>query len=70
MINGAAAFLGAASQPVDLAQSGDGRFLYLLLRGTGGVAAMRIEDNGSLTALGITVGGLPVNDGISGLASY
>ena len=70
LINGAAAFLGAASQPVDLAQSGDGRFLYLLLRGTGGVAAMRIEDNGSLTALGITVGGLPVNDGISGLASY
>lgn len=70
LINGAAAFLGAASQPVDLAQSADGRFLYLLLRGTGGVAAMRIEDNGSLTALGITAGGLPVNDGISGLASY
>lgn len=70
LINGQAAFFGAMSQPVDLAQSNNGRFLYQLLRGAGGVAAMRIEDNGRLTPLGITVGGLPADAGISGLAAY
>jgi 6-phosphogluconolactonase len=70
LISGQAASFGAMSQPVDLAQSHDGRFLYQLLRGVGGVAAMRIGGDGSLTPLGITVGGLPVNDGISGLAAY
>ncbi len=70
LIKGQAASFGAMSQPVDLAQSNDGRFLYQLLRGVGGVAAMRIGGDGSLTSLGITVGGLPVNDGISGLAAY
>ncbi len=58
------------SQPVDLALSSDGRYLYLLLRGTGAVAAFRIEGNGSLTSLGIVTGGLPVADGASGLAAY
>lgn len=70
LINGRAAFFGLTSQPVDLAQSDNGHFLYLLLRGPGAVAAMRIEDNGSLTPLGITAGALPVNDGASGLAAY
>jgi len=64
------AFLGAMSQPVDLSLSADGRFLYLLLRGTGGVASFRIESNGIITPLGVVVGGLPVADGASGLASY
>ncbi|MEO7908075.1 MAG: beta-propeller fold lactonase family protein [Roseiflexaceae bacterium] len=70
LINGSAASLGDMSQPVDLSLSADGRFLFLLLRGTGGVAAFRIEDGGSLTSLGTVVGGLPVNDGASGLAAY
>jgi len=70
LLNGSAAFLGDMSQPVDLSLSEDGRFLYQLLRGTGAVAAFRIEDGGSLTSLGVVVGGLPVNDGASGLAAY
>lgn len=71
LLNGSAAFLGAMSQPVDLSLGGaDGSFLYQLLRGTGGVAAFRIEGDGSLTSLGVVIGGLPVDDGASGLASY
>ena len=70
LINGSAAFLGATSQPVDLALSADGRYLYQLLRGLGAVAAFRIEANGGLTSLGTLTGGLPVNNGISGLAAY
>ncbi len=70
LINGSAAFLGATSQPVDVALSADGRYLYQLLRGLGAVAAFRIEANGGLTSLGTLTGGLPVNDGISGLAAY
>ncbi|MGI8989415.1 MAG: lactonase family protein [Bryobacteraceae bacterium] len=72
LINGTAASPGAMSQPTDLGFSADSRYLYNLLRGTGGVAAFRVETNGSLTPLGIFgVGaGLPVNDGASGLASY
>jgi 6-phosphogluconolactonase (cycloisomerase 2 family) len=70
LIEGRAAFTGALSQPVDLAQSADGRFLYLLLRGTGAVAAFRIGEDGGLASLGTVVGGLPVADGASGLAAY
>ena len=70
LLDGKAAFLGDTSQPVDLGQSVDGRYLYLLLRGLGAVAAFRIEDNGSLTPLGVVTGGLPVNDGASGLVAY
>lgn len=70
LINGTAASLGDMSQPVDISLSRNSRFLYQLLRGTGAVAAFRIEDNGSLTSLGIVTGGLPVADGASGLAAY
>ncbi len=70
LLNGAAASLGAMSQPVDVSLSADGRYLYQLLRGLGAVAAFRIEQNGSLTALGVVTGGLPVGDGASGLAAY
>ncbi len=58
------------SQPVDIDLSAEGQFLYQLLRGTGAVAAFRVEGNGSLTPLGVIVGGLPVADGASGLAAY
>lgn len=70
LLNGSAAFLGATSQPVDLSLNASGQFLYQLLRGTGAVAAFRIEANASLTPLGVVGGGLPVADGASGLASY
>jgi len=70
LINGRAAILGDASQPVDLALSNDSRYLYLLLRGTGGVAAFGVQPDGSLRPLGTAVGGLPVSDGASGLAVY
>ncbi|MDQ3751724.1 MAG: lactonase family protein [Actinomycetota bacterium] len=70
LIDGNAAFLGLLSQPVDLALSEDSRFLYLLLRGTGGVASFRIEEDGGLESLGVVTGGLPVADGASGLAAF
>ncbi|MGI9166924.1 MAG: lactonase family protein [Pyrinomonadaceae bacterium] len=70
LLNGNAAFLGEMSQPVDIDLSAEGQFLYQLLRGTGAVAAFRVEGNGSLTPLGVIVGGLPVADGASGLAAY
>jgi len=73
LINGVAGSQGGAdSEPVDLAFSADSHYLYNLLRGTGGVAAYRVEVNGSLTPLGIfgVGGGLPVNNGASGLAAY
>jgi 6-phosphogluconolactonase (cycloisomerase 2 family) len=70
LLNGAAAFMGAMSQPVDIDLSADGRYLYQLLRGTGAVAAFRIEANGALTSLGVITGGLPVANGASGLAAY
>ncbi len=70
LLDDRAAFFSLFSQPVDLALSSDSRYLYLLLRGTVGVAAFKIEDKGGLTPLGFTTGGLPVADGASGLAVY
>ncbi len=70
LINGKAAFLGLLSQPVDLAMTPGSRYLYLLLRGTGGVAGFSVHKDGSLGSLGVVTGGLPVADGASGLAAY
>jgi 6-phosphogluconolactonase (cycloisomerase 2 family) len=72
LLNGAAAFTGINSQPTDLALSTGSAYLYNLLRGTGGVAAFRVNADGSLAGLGIFgVGqGLPVANGASGLAAY
>ena len=70
LLAGVAASTGITSQPVDLALSADGKFLFLLLRGLGGVASFQIEANGTLTPRGVVVGGLPVNDGASGLVAY
>jgi 6-phosphogluconolactonase len=69
LLEGAAASTGDTSEPVDLAMSADGQYLYMLLRGTGGVAEFGI-DGGHLSSLGVVVGGLPVADGASGLAAY
>lgn len=70
LVHGKAAFLGALSQPVDLALTGGSHYLYLLLRGTGGVAAFSVQNDGGLHPLGAAIGGLPVADGASGLAVY
>jgi len=70
LIDGKAAFLGIKSQPVDLAFSSDGGYLYLLLRGTGGVAAFKIQQDGGLYPLGVVTGALPVANGASGLAVF
>lgn len=61
-----------SSQPVDLALSSDGKYLYNLLRGYGSIEGMAIESDGSLTQLGDFGRGqaLPPNNGVSGLAVY
>ncbi len=70
MIDGKAAVLGVNSQPVDLDLAAGSRYLYLLLRGTGEVAAFKVHDDGGLSPRGVVTGGLPVADGASGLAVY
>ena len=56
---------------MDLDLAAGSRYLYLLLRGTGGVAAFAIQDDGALSPRGhVVTGGLPVADGASGLAVY
>ncbi len=70
LIDGKAAFLGTLSQPVDLAFTPGSHYVYLLLRGTGGVAAFRVQSDGGLHRLGVVTGGLPVADGASGLAVF
>lgn len=73
LINGAAASSGATSNVTDLGFSADSHYLYNLLRGTGAVAAYRVEKDGSLTSLGVvsdkSMSLIPSN-GPSGLASY
>ncbi len=72
LINGTAAFPGLNSTPVDLALSDDGLFIYDLLRGTGGVGGWQIMQDGSLDSIGVfgVGGGLPINNGASGLVGY
>lgn len=70
LLDAVGAEFGALSQPVDLALSADGSYLYLLLRGTGQVASLEIQPDGGLRDLGRVNGGLPVADGASGLIAY
>lgn len=72
LIAGVEAFQGLTSQPTDLAFSRGSHYLYNLLRGTGGVSAFLVKDDGGLTALGVfgVGGGLPIANGASGLAAY
>jgi 6-phosphogluconolactonase (cycloisomerase 2 family) len=51
--------------PIDLAASGDGRFLYQQANGTGTIDEFAIGPDGSLTRIG-TVTGLPAFDGSHG----
>jgi len=61
--DGATATVGAGN--VDLALSGDGRFLYQL-RGAGPIVALRVENDGHLTVLG-GAGAMPGS--VAGLAA-
>lgn len=72
LLNGAAGQSGKMSQPVDLGVSKDGKMLFNLLRGTGAIAAWNIENDGSLTTIGIfgEGEGLPAMNGASGMAVY
>ncbi|MEJ7706943.1 MAG: beta-propeller fold lactonase family protein [Nocardioidaceae bacterium] len=67
LLEGKAAFLGLLSQPVDLDLAANSQYLYLLLRGTGAVASFKIQDDGGLSSLGVTKGGLPVGRRCVGL---
>ena len=60
----------ATSLPVDLSLMAEGRFVFPLLRGAGGVASFQIETNGTLLARRIVVGGLPLEVGASELTPY
>ena len=63
---GITAVTGAASHPVDMIFSRDGRFFYVLANGTGTLAAFRSKPNGSLEPLSV-VGAIPTSAaGIAG----
>ncbi|MBI3604832.1 MAG: beta-propeller fold lactonase family protein [Nitrospirae bacterium] len=51
LLNGAA---GSGNKPLDLAVTGNGRFLYALDPGSGNIDIFQIDHNGSLTNLGAT----------------
>lgn len=70
LLDAKAASFGINSQPVDLNLAAKSRYLYLLLRGTGGVAALKVHDDGSLSRLNLVTGGVPVADGASGMVAY
>ncbi|KAK5989323.1 hypothetical protein PT974_10838 [Cladobotryum mycophilum] len=73
LIKGDAALPGDGTEPVDLALSSDGAYLYNLLRGGGAVVGWKIQSDGSLKSVGGLFGkgqGIPVADGASGLAAY
>lgn len=72
LIEGADIFIPGKSEPTDLAFSNGSRYLYNLLRGTGGVAAFEVQRDGTLKHLGVFGVGqaLPIADGASGLAAY
>lgn len=66
---GVALRLGAGRFPLEIAVTADGRFLYTLNAGTGTVGMFQIQPNRRLKSLG-EAGGLPVLDGVQGLAAW
>jgi 6-phosphogluconolactonase (cycloisomerase 2 family) len=69
LLNGqpVAATLPAGSAPTDMAISTNDRFLYTLNSGNGTIGAFQIQNDGTLTSLGMT-GRLPV--GVVGLVAH
>ena len=63
---GIAASTGTGSHPVDMAESHDGRFLFVLANGNGTLGGFRATGQGSLEPLGF-VGGIPTS--AAGLAT-
>jgi 6-phosphogluconolactonase (cycloisomerase 2 family) len=61
-----AASTGNGTVPIDMALSGDSRFLYVRTAGNGGIDGFRIEGDGSLTAIGSAAG---VPTGAQGVAA-
>jgi 6-phosphogluconolactonase (cycloisomerase 2 family) len=59
-VDGRTAVTGAGSHPVDMAQSHDGRFLYVLANGNGTLNGFKVGPNGSLTPLN-AVPGIPTS---------
>lgn len=65
--NGVTGTVGAGTAPADLALSHDGRFLYNRAGGTNQIAIFSVGADGSLSALGGWISGLPA--GWTGLAA-
>lgn len=63
--DGATASTGDGSSPIDLGISGNGRFLYTLNAGASTISSFRVEEDGSLVAIGHA---LRVPAGANGLA--
>lgn len=72
LIDARAGLPGVGSQPLDLALSRDGQYLYNLLRGPGAIAGFKIGKDGSLKQVDDIIGQgiIPANYGVSGLAAF
>jgi 6-phosphogluconolactonase (cycloisomerase 2 family) len=53
LINGSKVAASTGGGPIDLAASGDGRYLYVESGGTGTVDEFRVSSDGSLVAIGV-----------------
>ncbi len=65
--DGATGDTGAGSAPIDLAFSGNSRFIYSLSAANGSISAFKVGKNGSLTTIG-RIEGIPGS--LNGLAAY
>lgn len=68
--NGTSAIQDPASAPLDLGYSRNGRYMYVANAGSGTITAYRIDRSSGDIGLIQEIGGLPVNDGAVGLASF
>jgi 6-phosphogluconolactonase (cycloisomerase 2 family) len=64
--DGITAITGSGTTPVDMAQSINSRYLYVLLRGSGAIGAFQVQADGRLSFLG-AAGTLPAS--VTGLAA-
>ena len=66
LINVTAASTGNGSLPIDMALTGNSRFLYVRTAGNGGISGYRLDEDGSLTLI-TTATGVPA--GAQGVAA-
>jgi 6-phosphogluconolactonase (cycloisomerase 2 family) len=64
-MDGRTGVTGDGSHPVDMTQSGDGRFLYSLNNGNGTISGFRVQDDGSLEPVTVVNG---ISTSAAGLA--